>query len=307
MGMAAGDALGAGYEFNAPMPLDAPVAMIGGGLGDFAPGEWTDDTSMAIVIAEALINSERNLNSDASDYMVRQWAIWAQTAPDVGNQTRAVLGTAEEIARESNRHEPSAEDAIKAAEAVHRRTGRSGGNGSLMRTAPVALAYLDRMPTETYQAAVSISRLTHFDEEAAEACGLWTIAVRHAVLTGELDIRVGLPLLEPERASVWDQRIQQAEDKRPRDFSHNGWVVEAFQGAWSSIAATGENSTHLVASLEAAVRGGVDTDTVAAIAGSLAGAAYGMQAVPELWLDKLHGWPGLDAQNLVELSLKLAG
>ena len=311
VGMAAGDALGAGYEFDAPMPQDAPVAMIGGGLGDFAPGEWTDDTSMAIVIARALVNFQRTLNSDAADYMVRQWAIWAQSAPDVGSQTRAVLGEAEKSARESNRHEPSAEDALKAAESVHLRTGRSAGNGSLMRTAPVALAYLERTPAEAYQAATAISRLTHFDEEAAEACGLWTLAVRHAVLTGELDIRIGLQLLEPARAVVWEQRIQQAEDKRPRDFSHNGWVVEAFQGAWSSIAVStdtvGEKSTHLVASLEAAVRGGADTDTVAAIAGSLVGAAYGLPAIPEDWLDKLHGWPGLDAKSLVDLSLKLAG
>ena len=50
-GMAAGDALGAGYEFNAPLPDSAQVGMIGGGLGNFAPGEWTDDTSMAIVVA----------------------------------------------------------------------------------------------------------------------------------------------------------------------------------------------------------------------------------------------------------------
>ncbi|MGO2611266.1 MAG: ADP-ribosylglycohydrolase family protein, partial [Glutamicibacter ardleyensis] len=83
-GMAAGDALGAGYEFGPPMPADKPVAMIGGGLGDFAPGEWTDDTSMAIVIARALANSGGQLDAGASDYMVRQWAIWVKDAPDVG-------------------------------------------------------------------------------------------------------------------------------------------------------------------------------------------------------------------------------
>lgn len=52
LGIAAGDALGAGYEFDGPRGPDEPIAMIGGGLGPFAPGEWTDDTSMAIAIAE---------------------------------------------------------------------------------------------------------------------------------------------------------------------------------------------------------------------------------------------------------------
>lgn len=308
--MAAGDALGAGYEFNAPMPPGAPVSMIGGGLGDFAPGEWTDDTSMAIVIARALVNSAGKLDIAASDYMVRQWAIWAQDAPDVGSQTRAVLAAAEHAARKDKRDEPNTEDAIKAATDIHQQTGRSGGNGSLMRTAPIALAYLESTPEATYQAATAISKLTHFDEEAAEACGLWTLGVRHAVLTGELNIRIGLPLLKPERALVWEQRIQQAEEKQPRDFSHNGWVVEAFQGAWSSIVnskvADGGSASHLVATLEAAVRGGVDTDTVAAIAGSLVGAVYGIGAIPEQWLKMLHGWPGLDAKDLVDLAIKLA-
>jgi len=308
-GMAAGDALGAGYEFDSPMPANQPVAMIGGGLGDFAPGEWTDDTSMAIVIARALANSEGQLDTGASDYMVRQWAIWAKDAPDVGTQTRAVLRAAEQTARVDKRDAPNTADAVAAATAIHRQTGRSGGNGSLMRTAPIALAYLDRTPDDTYQAAVKISKLTHFDDEAAEACALWTLAVRHALLTAELNIRVGLPLLDPERALVWERRIQQAEEKRPRDFSHNGWVVEAFQGAWSSImvskAADGGSAERLVASVEAAVHGGVDTDTVAAIAGSLVGAACGLRAIPAQWLEILHGWPGMNAQNLVELSLEL--
>ncbi|HJX78452.1 ADP-ribosylglycohydrolase family protein [Glutamicibacter sp.] len=308
-GMAAGDALGAGYEFGSPMPADCPVAMIGGGLGDFAPGEWTDDTSMAIVIARALANSEGLLDTDASDYMVHQWAIWAKDAPDVGTQTRAVLSAAEQTAQVNKRDAPNTEDAVSAATAIHRQTGRSGGNGSLMRTAPIALAYLDRTPEETYQAAVKISKLTHFDDEAAEACALWTLAVRHAVLTAELDIRVGLAFLDPERAVVWERRIQQAEEKHPREFSHNGWVVEAFQGAWSSITvskvADVGSAERLVASVEAAVRGGVDTDTVAAIAGSLVGAACGLRAIPAQWLEILHGWPGMNAQNLVELSLEL--
>ncbi|NAZ17158.1 ADP-ribosylglycohydrolase family protein [Glutamicibacter soli] len=314
LGLAAGDALGAGYEFKPAMEAGEPVGMIGGGLGDFAPGEWTDDTSMAIVMAQALAASGGTASEEACTQMVRGWADWAKSAPDVGVQTSAVLRAAESLARRGGRELPVAADAIQAAEDAHQRTGRSGGNGSLMRTAPVALAYLNRPVEEAFAAAAKLSALTHFDPEAAEACGLWTAAIRHAVLTGQLDLRCGLHLLEPARAGLWEQRISAAEAGAPKDFSNNGWVVEAFQGAWSSIsAATGHGTGQapldrrvLVEALEAAVRGGVDTDTVAAIAGSLVGAACGARAIPGEWLGMLHGWPGLKAVDLGDAALELA-
>jgi ADP-ribosylglycohydrolase len=92
----------------------------------------------------------------------------------------------------------------------------------------------------------------------------------------------------------------------------NGWVVEALQGAWSAITTTlitqddtakgGFRADHLRLALEAAVRGGGDTDTVAAIAGGLLGAVYGASAVPADWNRMLHGRPGLGADDLVELT-----
>jgi ADP-ribosyl-[dinitrogen reductase] hydrolase len=308
-GLAAGDALGAGYEFTPPMAASDRVDMIGGGLGDFAPGEWTDDTSMAIVIARALVHSRGELTNAACGQMVREWAAWARTAPDVGTQTRAVLLASQRLAIDAGRSTMTADDAVTAAEAVHRQTGRSGGNGSLMRTAPVALAFLDRDPAEAFDAATRISALTHFDPEAGEACGLWTVAIHHAVHSGALDIRVGLPLLPPGRAVVWEDRIRVAESSVPSYFRNNGWVVEALQAAWSAIAGSRsehvDGPTHLRTALEAAVRGGVDTDTVAAIAGSLLGAAYGVAAIPNRWFRKLHGWPGLRARDLIGLGTAL--
>ncbi|MGM7669833.1 ADP-ribosylglycohydrolase family protein [Microbacterium sp. A93] len=282
-GLAAGDALGAGYEFNPPVAASDPVGMIGGGLGNFAPGEWTGDTSMAVVIARALVTSRGALTDAACSEMVREWAVWAESAPDVGTQTRGVLRDSQRLAHDAGREAPDVADALAAAEMVHRRAGHSGGNGCLMRTAPVALAFLDRTPAEAFEAAGRISALTHFDPEVGEACGLWTVAIRHAVLTGELDVRVGLSLLPAERADVWEKRFRVAEAGSPRDFRNNGWVVEALQGAWSAIAGTRgdgvDRPTHLRSALEAAVRGGVDTDTVAAIAGSLLGAAHGVPAI----------------------------
>lgn len=91
LGAAAGDALGAGYEFNRPLAPDHPVGMIGGGLGPFAPGEWTDDTSMAIAIAEIASTGEDLRKEKPLDYLVERWEWWSRTAPDVGVQTRTVL------------------------------------------------------------------------------------------------------------------------------------------------------------------------------------------------------------------------
>lgn len=309
--LAAGDALGAGYEFGAPLPDGAEVTMKGGGPFGFAPAEWTDDTSMAIPIAQALLESASGAGSSspaALTMVVRAWTAWASEAKDVGAQTSSVIAAARRLASAAGRSKVHAADFSAAAADFHARTGRSAGNGSLMRTAPLALAYLDRDPSELMAAAGVMSALTHADPDAQEACGLWCVATRHAVLTGRLDVRAGLPLLPAERASVWLERIETAERSRPRDFTRNGWVVEAFQGAWSAIHFAGLSASgpaHLRAALEEAVRGGRDTDTVAAIAGGLVGAAYGYTAVPYEWRRRLHGWPGMRARDLMTLGMEL--
>ncbi|KRE71690.1 ADP-ribosylglycohydrolase family protein [Arthrobacter sp. Soil762] len=309
--LAAGDALGAGYEFGAPLPDGAEVTMKGGGPFGFAPAEWTDDTSMAIPIAQALLESASDAGSSspaALTMVVRVWTSWAAEAKDVGAQTSSVIAAARRLASAAGRRKVHAADFTAAASDFHARTGRSAGNGSLMRTAPLALAYLDRDPSELLAAASVMSALTHADPDAQEACGLWCVAIRKAVLTGALDVRAGLPLLSAERASVWRERIVTAERSRPSDFARNGWVVEAFQGAWSAIHFAGLSASgpaHLRAALEEAVRGGRDTDTVAAIAGGLLGAAYGYTAVPFEWRQRLHGWPGMRARDLMVLGMEL--
>lgn len=309
--LAAGDALGAGYEFGAPLPDGAEVTMKGGGPFGFAPAEWTDDTSMAVPIAQALLESASDAGSSspaALTMVVRAWSSWAAEAKDVGAQTSSVIAAARRMASAAGRSKVHAADFAAAASDFQARTGRSAGNGSLMRTAPLALAYLDRDPSELMAAAGVMSALTHADPNAQEACGLWCVAIRHAVLTGQLDVRAGLPLLSAERASVWLERIDVAERSRPRDFTRNGWVVEAFQGAWSAIHHAGLSASgpaHLRAALEEAVRGGRDTDTVAAIAGGLLGAAYGYTAVPFEWRQRLHGWPGMRARDLMVLGMEL--
>lgn len=309
--LAAGDALGAGYEFGAPLPDGAEVTMKGGGPFGFAPAEWTDDTSMAIPIAQALLAAASDAESSspaALTMVVRAWTEWASEAKDVGAQTSSVIAAARRLASAAGRHDVDAADFSAAAADFHAHTGRSAGNGSLTRTAPLALAYLDRDPASLMAAAGVLSALTHAEADAQEACGLWCVAIREAVLTGRLDVRAGLPLLAPDRGAVWLDRVEVAERSRPRDFSRNGWVVEAFQGAWSAInyvGMTASGPAHLRAALEEAVRGGRDTDTVAAIAGGLLAAAYGYTAVPFEWRRRLHGWPGLRPRDLMTLGMEL--
>jgi len=302
LGTAAGDALGAPYEFQPARGPELPVEMVGG--GPWEPGEWTDDTDMAIAIAEVAATGADLRDPSAQDSIVARWHEWSLRAKDVGIQTRQVLTTA------ARGGEASAARARASSEALHRRTGRTAGNGSLMRTAPVALAYLDDEDAMAV-AARAVSELTHFDPDAADATVLWCCAIRHAVHTTELDVRIGLHNIPVDRRPLWIERIEQAEASRPADFPNNGWVVAAFQAAWSAITTTASRAgtaraEHLRLGLDAAVRCGNDTDTVAAIAGGLLGAAYGASAVPLEWRRLLHGWPDMTARDLVALANTVA-
>lgn len=301
LGTAAGDALGAPYEFQPPRGPDEEVTLSGGGTFGWKAGEWTDDTSMAIVIAEVAAIGSDLLDESTQDTIVARWYHWADTATDVGMQTRAVLDSAGATGN------ITAKKALAESAALHTNTGRTAGNGSLMRTAPVALAYLND-EEGLVEAARAISKLTHWDPEAGDACVLWCCAIRDAVNTGHIDIVPGLRHIPVARRTAWASRLNAAEKLRPKDFRNNGWVVEALQGAWSAITAQPSSSgaVHFQRGVEAAVRGGNDTDTVAAIAGGLLGATYGASAVPADWVKLLHGWPGLRGTDLVSLGQQIA-
>lgn len=289
VGGAAGDALGAPYEFGPPVDRFEP--MIAGGRFDWEPGEWTDDTQMAICIAEVAAAGSLDPAKVGERFIA-----WAGEAKDVGIQTRQVLSASE-----------SGADLARAAADYHRRhPDNSAGNGSLMRTGPVALAYLgDREGIA--QAATEISALTHADPQCGDACVLWCLAIDTAVATGTIpDLHHGLAYVPEPRRHRWGGIIDAAETRKPETFTPNGYGVTALQAAWSSIIHTpipqNQPSQHLVAALNQTVRIGGDTDTVAAIAGSLLGAIWGAHAVPETWRAVLHGWPGYTTDHLVRLA-----
>ena len=291
-GSAAGDALGVPYEFRSRLDAATPAQMLGGGLGDYAVGQWSDDTEMATAILDVAADAKDLRTAEALDGIADGFLRWYATRPpDVGNQTRQVLG----------RVEPgpgSGERMRAAAAALHEATGHTAGNGSLMRTSPVALAHLGD-PDAIATAARAISDLTHADPTAGDACVLWCLAIDHAIRTGHADVRIGLDRVDPS----WSELIHDAERKQPHEFGKNGWVVTAFQAAWSAI----HHTTTLEDGLQAAVHAGHDTDTVAAIAGGLLGATYGGSVVPAHWRRLLHGYPGYRHRDLVRLAVLAAG
>lgn len=298
IGQACGDALGAPLEFGPVVPYPAQITMTGGGAFNWKPGEWTDDTSMALIIARAI--AEHGAYGPAAlDAIAEGFHEWARTAPDVGSQTRHVLGAARFGGLD-------AKHLMAAARTYAAQHERSDGNGSLMRTAPLALAFLDD-PDGLAVAAREVSALTHAGEDAMDACVLWTSALRVAVVEGMHDgLEHGLSYIATERRALWEERIGEAEASEPWDFPKNGWVVHAFQAAWAAVACAQDHESAprdaFERGVDHAVRCGYDTDTVGAIAGSLLGALHGYGAVPSEWRDVLNGWPGMDADALVALT-----
>ena len=240
--------------------------------------------------------------------IVRAWTAWAAEAKDVGAQTSAVIAAARRLASAAGRSKVQAADFSAAAADFHARTGRSAGNGSLMRTAPLALAYLDRDPAELMAAAGVLSALTHADPDAQEACGLWCVAIR----------RRG-----PDRAARRPGRAAAAvpragcgvagADRGGRAVPAAGLHPQRLGGRGVPGRVERHPLCGLVGIRPGAPAGRVgggrprrrDTDTVAAIAGGLLGAAYGYTAVPFEWRRRLHGWPGLRARDLMILGMEL--
>ena len=283
-GGAAGDALGAGYEFTNPHPEDE-IVMKGGGAFNWAPGEWTDDTAMAVAILDVLAKGHCDIEEIGENFL--SW--YASSPPDVGIQTSAVLSSAHDGA-----------ELIKAGQEFFEKNPHKAGNGALMRTGPVALSALgDRALVA--QNAKSIAALTHAHPDSTAACVLWSLAIEETITAGPIErefdwensVKNGLEFLSREVANRWEKIIDEAVQGPSVLFNPNGYVVTAFQAALAAIIETpipAQNpSRHLADSLETAVRIGDDCDTVAAIAGSFLGARWGAEAIPEPWRALIHG------------------
>jgi len=267
LGLAVGDALGAALEWDHP---DQIAARYGGPLRDmvasrvWALGEWTDDTAMAIALAESL--AERG-GYDEDDVLAR-YLLWSRSSPkDIG----ATVGNA--LARAS-----SPGSARAAAAAYHEQSGgRSAGNGSLMRTAPIALRYRDDAGA-IERISRSESSLTHHDALAGDACALFNMTI--AALLFDRRLPQSSSAAGAVAAEAPSLSADQVLDPVQRQI---GFVLTTLRvGFWAAMRA--ESFEQAV--VEAANLGG-DADTNAAVTGALAGARFGADAIPQRWLEPL--------------------
>jgi ADP-ribosylglycohydrolase len=252
--------------------------MIGGGPFGLPPGYWTDDTSMALCLAESLVEREAFDPHDQMTRYVRWWreGHWSSTGRcfDIGNATRAALGRFEmdgdPFAGNTDPH--------------------SAGNGSLMRLAPVAMRFADD-PAQAVRYSADSSRTTHAAREAVDACRYFA-----ALLVGALKGHDKHDLLAPRFAPPgldWTiEPLAPAIDtiaagsfrgKTEQEIRASGYVVHTLEAALWAFSRT--NTFRDGALL--AVNLGEDADTTGAVYGQLAGAYYGAHAIPENWRNKV--------------------
>ncbi|MET7365033.1 ADP-ribosylglycohydrolase family protein [Streptomyces sp. NPDC005566] len=296
VGSAAGDALGAPFEFGAPGVFgarfpDGVGTLCGGGGWD--PGEATDDTQMAVLVGESLLE---NGGLELPDIFER-FRRWAAGEPkDIGLQTEDVLTSG---------------DPWDTAAALHFQiNAHAAGNGSLMRATTSAVYFARQGRAATMYAARRIAALTHGDRAAWEGT-----AVFHELVRVALDGDDPLAAVPGALAEVHDDHRDRwaavlAPDWHPDDATEfNGAVWPCLGTALWALRTT----SGFEGALAAAVDVGGDTDTVAAVTGGLAGAVYGLGAVPERWTRTLHvPLPGygdrvLQAADLVSLAERLDG
>ena len=269
LGLAIGDAVGTTLEFTLRDAQPRLEDMTGGGVFKLPPGAWTDDTSMALALADSLAATG---TLDCRDLMDRFTGWWRNgeysctgTCFDIGNATRGAL------ARYSRTGDPFAGSTDP----------QTAGNGSLMRLAPVAVRFWNDR-TRLIATAADQSRTTHGAEEAVDACRAFAELLADAIAgTPRAALLAprsfeGAPAVAGIVAGSWRGRARD-------EIRSSGYVVHTLEAALWSVARTGSfrNAILLAANLAD------DADTVAAVTGQLAGALYGLSGIPERWLDRI--------------------
>jgi ADP-ribosylglycohydrolase len=298
LGLAVGDAVGTTLEFKPPGSFVPITNMVGGGPFHLAPGQWTDDTSMALCLAESLVECQGLDLVDQLERYVRWYREGYLSSTgrcfDIGNTVRGAL------LRFERTHEPycGSTDSMAA------------GNGSIMRLAPVPLAYAQR-PQEAVEKCAESSRATHGAVAAVDAC-----RYLGGLLVGAVN-GVGKDELLSERYSpvpgYWTEspltpkidEVAQGSFKRrePPEIRGTGYVVRSLEAAlWAFYRGDSFREGCLLA-----VNLGDDADTTGAIYGQLAGAFYGEQGIPESWRARLAQRALIEsfAEQLFALSKKI--
>lgn len=270
LGLAVGDAIGTTVEFKPRGSFTPLTDMVGGGPFNLKPGQWTDDTSMALCLAASLIDHGFDLADQMDRYL--QWydnGYMSSTGKcfDIGSTTSAAL--------ERYRADGNPMAGSKKAD--------SAGNGSIMRLAPVAICYQD-VPELAVKLAAEQSKSTHHALECLVSCRLLAQALVRA-LQGlpKDDVLSPMPQDRPELIALSAIAQGQYKTKTAEQIRGSGYVVESLEAALWCFWQTNnfKDCVLLAANL------GADADTTAAVAGQLAGAFYGETGIPAHWLQKL--------------------
>lgn len=278
VGLAVGDALGTTVEFQPPGSFAPLTDMIGGGPFRLPVGAWTDDTSMALCLAESLVECGGFDPEDQMRRYVAWWrhGTWSSTGRcfDIGTTTRTALATFE---RTGQPYAGSIDP-------------MTAGNGSLMRLAPVVI-YRAGDPAQAIEDAAASSRTTHAATECVDACrycaGLLVGAMRgddkDTLLSPGYAPIDGLWDEAPLTATIADVAAGSFLRRQPPEIAGTGHVVKSLEAALWAFASTDDFRSGALA----AVNLGDDADTTGAIYGQIAGAFYGAESIPRAWRDAL--------------------
>lgn len=271
LGLACGDAVGTTVEFQPRGSFTLLADMIGGGPFGLKPGQWTDDTSMALCLAESLLNKQ---GFDAADQMGRylNWWHWGYLSStgdcfDIGMTVRQALSTFRDTG------DPYAGSTDP----------QSAGNGSLMRLAPVVLFYYPDVERVLEFSAAS-SRTTHGAPEAVQCCVLLGLLLTK-IFNGEpKSALLNLQSLIFNEPKVVQLAAGNYFEKSRDDITGSGYSVDSLEAALWCF----QHTNSFEAAVLTAANLGDDADTTAAIVGQLAGAHYGVNGIPTHWLERLH-------------------
>lgn len=270
VGLAVGDAIGTTVEFEQRGSFYPVTDMFGGGPFDLRPGQWTDDTSMALCLADSLIACGGLDERDLLERFCRWFRVGENSVTghcfDIGNVTATALTHFEQTGD------------------VHAGpTDRmTAGNGSLMRLSPVAVRYWND-PNLLSDAARRQSYTTHGAQEAVDACeafsNILAAAIQGKPLTDVLSATYGHALCDGVQAIIGASWKAKHRD----DIRSSGYVLHSLEAALWCVGSSGSFSEAVLK----AVNLGDDADTTGAIAGQLAGAFYGVSGIPERWRKRL--------------------
>jgi ADP-ribosylglycohydrolase len=287
-GLAIGDALGAAVEFKPPGTFDPVTGYRGGGPHGLGPGEWTDDTSMALALADSIASAGWDLDDQARRY-VAWWRNGEYSVNgrcfDIGNTVASALYCfeTEGDARYSASTAPNA-----------------SGNGSIMRLAPVPIRFVDD-PLDVAliaQRAAESSLPTHASSQCLSACRYMAVVLagliggldREEVLAPDWSALQALRDIEPLHPGVETVARGSFRELNPPEIQGSGYAVKSLEAAlWAFHDADDFREAVLKA-----VNLGHDADTTGAVCGQFAGACWGVAGMPPDWVDGLAGRDSID-------------